>query len=133
MALNMIEKFNKYWLDVNDLMGVAVVLDPRFKHEVLQFYFPKIYDKHNGHEVERILGLCHQRVVEYEEKEREEEQGNGVNGGGSEANDCEDSFALEFHSYASSKKRKRPSRSELDAYLEDELIKSVADFDLLSW
>ena len=43
MAASIIEKFNKYWSEVHNLLAVATVLDPRFKMKLVEFYFPKIF------------------------------------------------------------------------------------------
>ena len=42
MAKKLLNKFDKYWVVIHGIMGVAVVLDPRYKMEVLEFYFEKL-------------------------------------------------------------------------------------------
>ncbi|CAL1406040.1 unnamed protein product [Linum trigynum] len=74
MAADMLVKYEKYWSDVHVLMAVAAILDPRYKFDVLDCYFPEIYGQNSDLEVERILGLCRKFVEEYEEEEREKEQ-----------------------------------------------------------
>ncbi|XP_039019937.1 zinc finger BED domain-containing protein RICESLEEPER 1-like [Hibiscus syriacus] len=67
MVLVMLEKYNKYWADVNGLMGVATILDPRFKLKLIRFYFEKNYDSFTVQaEIDRIEGLLHEFVDEYE-------------------------------------------------------------------
>jgi hypothetical protein len=39
MSVKMHEKFDKYWFDVQGLMGIATLLDPRFKTEMLLVCF----------------------------------------------------------------------------------------------
>uniref|UniRef100_A0A803LRL4 hAT-like transposase RNase-H fold domain-containing protein n=1 Tax=Chenopodium quinoa TaxID=63459 RepID=A0A803LRL4_CHEQI len=69
MAQVMLEKYDKYWIGVNALMGVATILDPRYKMALIRFYFGKIYDALNvDKEVERISNLLNELVVEYESK-----------------------------------------------------------------
>lgn len=41
----MLQKFEKYWEVMHEVVGVATVLDPRYKMEVLEFYFHKILEK----------------------------------------------------------------------------------------
>ncbi|KAE8710169.1 hypothetical protein F3Y22_tig00110327pilonHSYRG00116 [Hibiscus syriacus] len=66
MVLVMLEKYNKYWADVNGLMGVATILDPRFKLKLICFYFEKFYDAFIVQaEIDRIEGLLHELVDEY--------------------------------------------------------------------
>lgn len=35
MTVSMNQKFDKYWSDIQGLMGIATLLDPRFKSEML--------------------------------------------------------------------------------------------------
>ena len=43
MAHSMLDKFNKYWLEVNGIMVVASVLDPRYKLVLVRYYYEIIY------------------------------------------------------------------------------------------
>ncbi|CAO2830202.1 unnamed protein product [Amaranthus hypochondriacus] len=43
MACKMYEKFGKYWSDFSIIMAVAVVLDPRFKMQFVQWSLKKVY------------------------------------------------------------------------------------------
>ncbi|GJR74545.1 zinc finger BED domain-containing protein RICESLEEPER 2-like protein [Tanacetum coccineum] len=43
MASKMLEKFNKYWSVISGVMGMAAVLDPRYKMKFLELLLPKIY------------------------------------------------------------------------------------------
>jgi hypothetical protein len=43
MATKMTNKFDKYWGESNLLMSIAVVLDPRYKMQLISFCFPIIY------------------------------------------------------------------------------------------
>ncbi|KAE8658624.1 hypothetical protein F3Y22_tig00116971pilonHSYRG00993 [Hibiscus syriacus] len=66
MTKCMLEKFEKYWNDMNGIMGVATVLDPRYKTTLLEYYFENSYGITAEHEVERIVQLCRDLVTEYE-------------------------------------------------------------------
>jgi len=39
MAFKMIEKFDKYWSEMNELLAIASILDPRNKMDYVNFYF----------------------------------------------------------------------------------------------
>jgi len=58
MALSMKSKYDKYWdnLDnINFLLYVAVVLDPRYKLRYVKFSFSIVYDYHKAKElIERV-------------------------------------------------------------------------------
>ena len=43
MEKSMVTKFDAYWNVIHKLMGVAAVLDPRYKMTLLHFYFPLVY------------------------------------------------------------------------------------------
>ncbi|KAK8715206.1 hypothetical protein V6N13_042544 [Hibiscus sabdariffa] len=69
MVLVMLEKYNKYWADVNGLMGVVTILDPRLKMKLIRFYFAKIYDGLTVQtEIDRIQDLLRELVDEYGHK-----------------------------------------------------------------
>jgi hypothetical protein len=43
MENQMISKFEKYWLEFNVVLAVAIVLDPRYKLRLVKYYYTKIY------------------------------------------------------------------------------------------
>ena len=43
MSMVMHEKFNKYWSEINVLMAMASVLDPRYKFTMVDYCFAKLY------------------------------------------------------------------------------------------
>ncbi|GFZ12504.1 hypothetical protein Acr_23g0008890 [Actinidia rufa] len=68
MALNMLEKFEKYWMEKepNILLSVAVVLDPRCKLKYLRFCYNKIYDSSLvGDLMDRVEGELRKLFDEY--------------------------------------------------------------------
>ena len=55
MATNMIEKFNKYWGEIHNLLAVATVLDTRFKLKLVEFYFPKTFGNEDSmYEIRKV-------------------------------------------------------------------------------
>ena len=69
MATNMIEKFNKYWGEIHNLLAVATVLDLRFKMKLVEFYFPKIFGNEDlKYETEKVRQICDELVDEYKKK-----------------------------------------------------------------
>jgi hypothetical protein len=44
MAIQMISKFEKYWLEFSEVLAIAVILDPRYKLHLVNYYYTKIYE-----------------------------------------------------------------------------------------
>ena len=66
MASKMVENFDKYWLVIRGVIGVAVVLDPRYKMSVLEYYFEKLYGDKAEDEVDRVRHICYDLLQEYQ-------------------------------------------------------------------
>jgi len=66
MASSMMSKFDKYWGIISKVMVVGTILDPRYKIELLDYYFPLIYGEKADNEIKRIKGICHNLVKEHE-------------------------------------------------------------------
>ncbi|KAL4272047.1 hypothetical protein GQ457_13G019740 [Hibiscus cannabinus] len=130
MVLVMLEKYNKYWVDVNGLMGVATILDPRFKMKLIRFYFAKIYDELTVQtEIDRIQDLLRELVDEYGHKNSKSKakpvsffstKGKWI-------------MLDEFAEFVEQDNGATPEKSDLDKYLEASNIPLVDDFDILNW
>ncbi|KAH7849824.1 hypothetical protein Vadar_023522 [Vaccinium darrowii] len=68
MVLNMIEKYNKYWENIHGFLGVAAVLDPRFKMSLIECYYTDIYGVRGVDMVENIKTRCYDLLTVYEGK-----------------------------------------------------------------
>ncbi|KAL6530013.1 hypothetical protein OROMI_028658 [Orobanche minor] len=68
MAEKILTKFEKYWDIMHGVVGVAAVLDPRYKLEVLEFYFEKIDGETSRVKVENVRDRCYSLLKEYHEK-----------------------------------------------------------------
>ena len=47
-------KFDKYWDVIHDIMGDAIVLDLRYKMELLQYYYDKLYEHESFDQIRKI-------------------------------------------------------------------------------
>ena len=65
MAKSMFAKFNSYWANVNVVMAVNAILDPRYKMKLLEFYYSNIYGNNSDLEIEKIKNLCYELLDEY--------------------------------------------------------------------
>ena len=58
-ASSMLENFEKYWSGCHIVMAMAVVLDPRYKIKILEFYFPIMYGSKALCEIGKIRQICY--------------------------------------------------------------------------
>ena len=139
MASKMMTKFEKYWKDVGGVMAVAVVLDPRYKMKLIEFYFPKIYGSNFSIEIERIRKLCCALLKEYQLKFRLSEESSHFNDSFNTHMEVthadEDADPLmNFDLFLSNTTIVDHGKSELDCYLEESLLPRTQDhFDILTW
>ncbi|XP_074369976.1 zinc finger BED domain-containing protein RICESLEEPER 2-like [Apium graveolens] len=133
MAEKMLLKFEKYWDVIHGVVGVSTVLDPRYKLEVLQFYFDKIFGACALAEVEKVRDLCFSLLREYHQKLNSSIEGNDESGTLSKIASTEN--ASQYDLFISTKKRKKVDfiKSEFEHYLDEDVWTKAEGFDVLSW
>ncbi|XP_073222431.1 zinc finger BED domain-containing protein DAYSLEEPER-like [Cicer arietinum] len=114
-------------------MGIAIVLDPRFKFKLLEYFYQKLYGSLSSIEVNIIKKLCYSLFEDYQaknngsvdnsmekfnEKESNLENGNCTN------------FLRGYDLYVNDINDVQ-SKFELDLYLEETLLHRSATFDIL--
>ncbi|KAG8375236.1 hypothetical protein BUALT_Bualt10G0079300 [Buddleja alternifolia] len=144
MAKDMLEKYEKYWDSCHILMGVAAVLDPRYKMKLVEFYFPLIYPKSAQSKIAEIRQSCYDLLVDYQTrvatnlKDTSSVGGSGKSGSmssgvasvsESEHLDMFDQFVASSSNFST----KASLTSELDFYLEESVLPRTSEFDVLSW
>ncbi|KAL8473760.1 hypothetical protein ACS0TY_030565 [Phlomoides rotata] len=138
MATKMLEKFEKYWSQINGIMGVATVLDPRYKLKLLHYYFPLLYSSEDAKkEIERIKEICVDLVNEYYVKFK---ASGGIGGSfqsleSSFKNPDEVDSMSNYDKFVTSETEHDTFKTELDSYLEERVLpRNVnVEFDILSW
>jgi hypothetical protein len=132
MSSEMIDKFDKYWKDIQGVMGLATILDPHFKTEYLIEFIATLSDEPSS--------LCYDKLDEVKnslcelmkEYELEEDEDNTE----SSAPPLSTSDVLSTISarVASRRPTTMKFKSELDRYLEEELVSVHTDnFKILDW
>uniref|UniRef100_A0A7N0SZQ4 Transposase n=1 Tax=Kalanchoe fedtschenkoi TaxID=63787 RepID=A0A7N0SZQ4_KALFE len=131
MAGMMLEKFKKYWDVIHEVMGVAAVLDPRYKLNSLEFYFSKVYGRESIVQIDNIKKLFSCLIDEYNEMKRCGETFD------SEVLDCSPhtgDIESEFQMFISNKRAKvAVEETDFDRYLKEAPIPPSPSFDLLLW
>ncbi|KAG6479357.1 hypothetical protein ZIOFF_062820 [Zingiber officinale] len=129
----MLSKFEKYWSDIHGVMGIATILDPKYKTKLVEYCFKRTHGEIYFREpVRKIQKMCYDLLQEYTdnnghasvEKRSMETRLN------TSSDDFLDSFdkevALEYDNNTYIK-------TELDHYLEDKVLPRNVDFDILEW
>lgn len=127
MSTAMVEKFDKYWSDIHDLMALAIILDPRGKMVLLEICYEVLFGEGNsGKHVRKsrdfLCGLINEYKVQLEEERK--------------AASSDDKVLTPFQAFIAAMEAKHAIRpeNELDRYLEEENVPFTDDdFDILSW
>ena len=62
----MLKKFESYWSVIHDILAIASVLDLRYKMDMLEYYFYKLYRIDFNLKLSRIRQMCYDLVLEYQ-------------------------------------------------------------------
>ncbi|KAH9777022.1 BED-type domain-containing protein [Citrus sinensis] len=137
----MAEKMLEYLLPFYSMTELfSVILDPRFKMQLVNYYFPQLYGEGAVNEIQMVRNLSNDLVKFYEVK-----SGNVSDAvvGESSLADVRFNFNLgtghkffdirKFEAFVSQNSETNVSKSDLERYLEEPLIKSTSDFDILNW
>jgi len=135
MAMSMKAKYDKYWENVdniNYLLYVAVVLDPRNKLRYVMYCLETIYGK-NSEKGKEILGKLTMTLDDMfsHYKSKAEKTKDGVfSENSSTFGDMDLDLELEFDKYDD---EGQDTKSEVEIYLADGREKRDPAFDLLGW
>lgn len=118
---------------MHGVVGVAAMLDPRYKMEVLEFYFNKIFGETSGVKVDNVRDLCYYMLKEYHEKLVIGTE--GICDSSCTRSTSTNENDSEYDLFISNKKRKRVDsiKSKLDHYLDEDVVQKIDGFDILNW
>ncbi|XP_070013254.1 zinc finger BED domain-containing protein RICESLEEPER 3-like [Nicotiana sylvestris] len=125
-------KFKKYWDDVHILMGVAAIFDPWYKMRLVEFFLPLIYGEEASTKIQEVRSNCYDLFQDY--KSKLSAPHDSLASSSSEVTSytqCD--WLLSFDRFVASTRATVEKRSELDMYLEDDLLPRTPSFDNLSW
>ncbi|CAN1261706.1 Putative AC transposase [Linum perenne] len=130
MAASMWSKFSKYWEVIHQILVVAVVLDPRYKLAIVEYYAEMFDDHGSGLSVESTSDL----VFEYQRRLNEKTIFSSLDGESTTI--APTSTDLDFDLFVSRRKKAKTTAivTELDYYLNEEIIpRTSPDVDILMW
>ncbi|KAG6473887.1 hypothetical protein ZIOFF_067805 [Zingiber officinale] len=144
MANRMFQKFDKYWKDYNILFAIAVIVDPRFKMQFVEFCYNKLYG-HGSNE----LSLVRFKLVSFFEEYMHLDIASQLSTSGASSSshsgiDDNASLALnlgsgcmdvlkEFDTFQSLEFIGRAQKSQLELYLEEPTINTITKMDVLGF
>ena len=134
----MMEKFEKYWRVCHIVMALVVVLHPRYKMMIMEYYFSIIYGCESEREIDKVWETCYDMLKEYQMKLKSNEEvgssGASSSKGHSKVTVEERDQLSKFDMFVTHRTSKIIHvKSELDHYLEDSVVPRTPDFDVLSW
>ncbi|CAN0858081.1 Putative AC transposase [Linum grandiflorum] len=132
MAVKMIEKFDKYWSVIHNVLSMAAVLDPRYKMALLNFYFPLVYGTNSSSELFKVRKLLEDLVNDYKDKSAGKEDAMPIDDNSS--SEVTGGRMTEYDKFVDILLASSDSgKNELDTYLEDKVLRRSVDFDILNW
>ncbi|KAI8555417.1 hypothetical protein RHMOL_Rhmol05G0173200 [Rhododendron molle] len=132
MALNMLEKYDKYWDNTHGFLAVAVVLDPRFKMSLIEYYYKRIYGEHGVGMAEDIPRRCYDLLTLYQGKSSSKDRSESSSKA-PPSTYLRDRTSVSDYLDQQKKTKTMHIKSELDRYLEDEQLPMCDDFDIMAW
>ncbi|CAI9297092.1 unnamed protein product [Lactuca saligna] len=130
MANQMLSKFNKYWSVIHGIMGMAAVLDPRYKLKFVELLLPVLYGEEKAKiEFQILEGFVTTLFQEYESIPGSSSFGSSISSGHRVG------FKKLLSDIASITRDDDESggMSELDNYLKEKLLPKDMELDLLAW
>jgi hypothetical protein len=132
ISFEMSEKFDKYWKEIQGPMGLATILDPRFKTDFLLGFIETLTGCSHEECTEKVSEVRNSLYDLMKEYEVEEDEDNTE----SSAPPLSSSGVLSLISARVASRRPATVRfkSELERYLEDELVPiETENFKILDW
>nr|KAJ0211667.1 hypothetical protein LSAT_V11C400211500 [Lactuca sativa] len=118
MASTMLIKFKKYWNVIHNVMSVAIVLDPRYKLKLINYFFPKLYREEARSEIMKIRNFWKRQCT------------TNISEGGSSTL-SKSTWEMDFENMLS--EDDGFEKTELDDYLVEKLLPNEEGFDILMW
>ncbi|XP_040374613.1 zinc finger BED domain-containing protein RICESLEEPER 2-like [Rosa chinensis] len=131
MGMEMNLKFEKYWSDYSLILGIAVVMDPRFKMQFVEWAYDKLYGPDSS-QLEVFNDTLSSLFDAYVEKSFDHnDSNNSIDEGSSQAQG--DHSLLEAFDNAYKIGSSSSMKTELSKYLDEVRLERKQELDVLSW
>lgn len=127
-------KFDKYWNKCSLSLAAAVILDPRFKVKLVEYYYSQIYGSTALDRIKEISDGIKQLFDAYSICSSLVDQGSALPGS-SLPSMCSDSRdrLKGFDKFLHETSQNQSGVSDLDKYLEEPVFPRNCDFNILNW
>ncbi|KAF7812865.1 putative AC transposase [Senna tora] len=140
MTTKVLSKFDKYWGVASIVMAVVVILDPRYKLKVVEYYFPRIYKDQSSHYIEEVRNIMNELLQEYQANHNTSESSSHISASASEfalnldgdKGIDEESGMANLMQFLHSSSSSSTVKSELDRHFEEANLPWSPDFDILN-
>ncbi|KAL0000368.1 hypothetical protein SO802_014149 [Lithocarpus litseifolius] len=140
MAVQMLAKFEKYWLDFNVLLAIAVSLDPRYKLQFVDFCYKKLYGYNGSPAYLNVREKLFSLFLEYASNVPTTSTTTGKRGGKVVHVSPIQSFSKEtkavmqeFDSFELDEESTHSQKSQLELYLDEPRVDRSANIDILAF
>ncbi|KMT05895.1 hypothetical protein BVRB_7g165530 [Beta vulgaris subsp. vulgaris] len=138
MAKKMFEKFSKYSARFSTIIAIAVVLDPRFKYQCVEWGFKKVYGDLEGEielskfkeKLETLYNAYKAQTSASTSSSAQSKRAYPSDQGGDTIDITSDEFMTDFNSF-SSEMCTGAVKSDLEMNLEEKLIPRATNIDIL--
>ncbi|XP_021984938.1 zinc finger BED domain-containing protein RICESLEEPER 3-like [Helianthus annuus] len=135
MAKKMITEYDKYWSIIHGFMGVAAILDPRYKLSIMKHSFPKLYgsEKVASAEIEKHRTFIYELFEDYKRKGYENARNHGYDGSTSNKDKSESGLFDDYSLFVAEENTSGGIILELDHYLQEKVCPPDIELDILAW
>ncbi|KAH1214231.1 putative AC transposase [Glycine max] len=121
MADSIIPKFEKYWGMINGMMAIGVILDPRLKMKLLNYFFPLMYESESTDQLNKVTKLLEDLISEYQSREKRitSISTSSLIVSGLDNNDGKVDWSFDFLKYVQETSSDDCVKYKLDLYLEE--------------
>ncbi|KAH9619729.1 hypothetical protein KSS87_019610 [Heliosperma pusillum] len=134
MTLKMKAKFDLYWNTCSLSLAIAVIVDPRFKMKLVEYYYPKIYGDDAQEYIKEVSDGIRELFNEYliGSSSVSVDHGVGSSANGGSNNEYRDRLK-DFDKFLHESSLGQNAVSDLDKYLEEPVFPRNHDFNIFDW